>query len=54
MFWQDNLEHLSVEQLAELAFKFQGFILLQKDMIDAQAEVIHELKNMVEIMKGLM
>jgi hypothetical protein len=54
MFWQDDLEHLTVEQLAELAFKFQGFILLQKDMIDAQAEVIQELKHMIDLMKGLM
>ena len=54
MFWQDDLEHLSVEQLAELAFKFQSFILTQNEIIETQTEVIDELKAHVEILKGMM
>jgi RecA/RadA recombinase len=54
VFWQDDLEHLSVEQLAELAFHLQSFILTQNDIIETQSEIIDELKAHIELLKGIM
>ena len=54
MFWQDDLEHLTPEQLAELAFSMQAFILTQNEIIETQTEVIDELKAHIELLKGMM
>jgi hypothetical protein len=54
VFWQDDLEHLPPEKLAQLAFAFQSYILVQTDIIGAQADLIDELKSQIEILKGMM
>jgi hypothetical protein len=54
VFWQDDLENVPVEQLAELAFSMQAFILTQNEIIETQTDVIDELKAHIEIMKGMM
>jgi hypothetical protein len=54
VFWQDDLEHLPPEQLAELAFSMQAFILTQNEIIETQTEVIDELKAHIELLKGMM
>ena len=58
MFWQDDLEHLPPEQLAELAFSMQAFILTQNEIIETQNDLIDELndelKAHIELLKGMM
>jgi hypothetical protein len=45
---------LPPEQLAELAFSMQAFILTQTEIIETQTEVIDELKAHIELLKGMM
>ena len=54
VFWKDDLENVPVEDLAELAFSMQAFILTQNEIIETQTELIGELKAHVEILKGMM
>lgn len=53
VFWREDFEGLAKDDLVELAFHMQAYILNQGEQIETLGLIIDELKAANEILRGM-
>lgn len=54
VFWREDFESFAKDDLVEVAFQMQAYILNQGEQIETLGLIIDELKKANEILRGML